>query len=182
MAQPIRASSPQSYRLGARSCRACHQRKVRCDRGVPCTNCSKCGISCVYPTKLTDPARKSPSLQTISNRLERLEVLLSRLTEDPQRSVGPTAAYGGSGRRPQASQIQVEPSANASLIGTSNQHPSEKRPCKLTWELLLNDEQVVRYEDNSNIDSLTQDVSLGFASSLRSTLLSTETLCTTRPS
>jgi hypothetical protein len=81
MAHQFRDSSPQSYKQGARSCRGCHQRKVRRDRGVPCTNCSRCGISCVYPTKATDVERKGPSLQNVSSRLERMEILLSRLIE-----------------------------------------------------------------------------------------------------
>jgi len=162
MSHPIRDSSPQSYKQGARSCRGCHQRKVRCDRGVPCTNCSRCGISCVYPTKARDVARKSPSLQSVSNRLERLEILLSRLIDSSQGTTGSAAACDGDGGGTQT-QIQVQPGANVNAIGTANQHPSDQLPCKLTWELLLNDERVVRYENNPNIADLPQDVSLDFS-------------------
>lgn len=168
MSSPSRDVSPQVYKQSVRSCRACHQRKIRCDRGMPCNNCSRYRIACVYPTKSSDVARKSPSLQTISSRLERLEVLLSRLTDSPQSSAGTTPVYSGSGSQPQI-QIQARPSANVNTIGITNQQPSEKRPSKLTWELLLNDEPAVQAEDTSNIESLPQNVSLGFSSSLNFT-------------
>ena len=159
-AHPFRASSPQSYRVGARSCLGCHRRKVRCDRGVPCANCSSCGFSCVYPRKDSDVARKGPTLQDISNRLERLESLLSRLAEGI-RVTAESTADGGSGSGSE-SQTQVQLQSDANVNPTANQYPSDQRPCKSTWELLLNDGQVVRYVNNLNIEVLLQDVGLDF--------------------
>lgn len=122
---------------GARSCLACHRRKVRCDRGVPCTNCSKCGFACVYPTKDKDD-HKSANLQQVSERLARLEALLSRLVE-PRVS----AASG-------ELEHQVQRESN---------FPSTQRDSK-KWEVLLNDGNVVQYVNNSNIKDLLQNVSL----------------------
>lgn len=161
IAHPLRESSPQNNRLGARSCRGCHQRKVRCDRGVPCTNCSRCGITCMYPSKDRDVARKSPSLQDISDRLERLEILLSRFSESSQVTTGSAGDRGGSDGESQT-QIQVQSCANVNATGTANQLPSFQRHCKSTWELLLNDEQVVRHANHSNIETLLRDVRLDF--------------------
>jgi hypothetical protein len=159
IAHPYQESSPQSYKLGARSCRGCHQRKVRCDRGVPCTNCSRCGIACVYPTKDQDVARKITTLENISNRLERLEVLLSSFLEGSQVTSGSAADRGGGGSQ---TQIQVQHFANVNAIETANQLSSKQRPYKSTWQLLLNDGQVVQSANNSNIEILIQNVSLDF--------------------
>lgn len=126
----------------------------------------------MYPTK---DREKGPSLQNISTRLERLEVLLSRLAE---RSETPTvsAAYcgrenGGNGGGPQ-SQTQVQFGANVNASRTANQHPPlRQQSSKSTWELLLNDGQGVRYVNNSNIECLLQDVSLDFPRDLLLSLL-----------
>ena len=185
MAHSCRESSPQSYKLGARSCRGCHQRKVRCDRGVPCTNCSRCGIACVYPTKDRNVARNAPSLQNISNRLERLEILLSRFSESSQVTTGSAADYRRGGGESQA-QIEVQScangSANGSAIGTVNQHPSNQPSSGSTWELLLNDEQAVRDENNSHSEILPRDVRLDSLESIQILLLSTKVSYIPRPS
>ncbi|CAG7949172.1 unnamed protein product [Penicillium olsonii] len=125
-------NDPQ-YRLGARSCLACHRRKVRCDRGVPCTNCAKCDFTCVYPTKDKDrDEQRSPTLQRISDRLGRLETLLSHLVE------------------PRAS-VSAEQQVHDAPIFTQSQR--ESKP----WELLLNDGNNVQYVNNSNLRDLLQN-------------------------
>ncbi|OKL57330.1 hypothetical protein UA08_07458 [Talaromyces atroroseus] len=145
VAHPVRESSPQSRKLAARSCRGCYQRKIRCDRAVPCTNCSRYDVICEYPTKESDMARKGPTLQSISNRLERLEVLLSRLAEGGQVTAG--AASGGS--RDTQTQVQFHSDANINEIEAANQHSSNQDTGESTWELLLNEKEVVRYGNNS---------------------------------
>ncbi|EEA26447.1 hypothetical protein EYB26_006155 [Talaromyces marneffei] len=137
--------SVQSRKFATRSCRGCHQRKIRCDRAVPCTNCSRCGIICVYPTKESDMARKAPTLQSIANRLERLEDLLSRLVEDGQIT---TVAAGGR-RRESQTQVPFHSGANVNRTEAANQHPSNQDPGASTWELLLNEEEVVQYANKS---------------------------------
>lgn len=152
VAHPTRDSSPPRYKLGSRSCRACHQRKIRCDRRVPCTNCAKGGITCSYPTKDSDVARKGPTLQTISDRLEQLEGLLSRHAESSQLAAGNAAGSAGGESR---TQIRVRAGAHVDAITTTqSQTPGS------TWELLLNDEQVVRHASNSNMGIPPRDVSL----------------------
>jgi hypothetical protein len=160
MAHPFRASSSKRYRLGSRSCRGCHQRKVRCDRGVPCTNCSRCGISCEYPTKDTGLSRKDPTLQDISNRLERLEDLLSHFIETSQVAGGSTAGSGGGGES--QTLIELQPGANDNAIETANQHSPNKPSVESTWELLLNDKRALRNPHNSSIESLVREVSIDF--------------------
>lgn len=159
MARQFRGTSPRSHKLGSRSCRACHQRKIRCDRGVPCTNCSRHDITCVYPAKDRDVSRKSPTLQNISDRLERLEILLSRFAEINQDTPRPAAGRGGNGPGIDSqTQIPAHSCADVSPVGTADQPSSNQRSSKSTWDLLLNDEEVVQDGDHSNIEILLQDV------------------------
>lgn len=142
----VQKSSPEAkgdsqYKLGARSCIACHRRKVRCDRGVPCTNCSKCDSTCVYPTKDKDKDdQRNPTLQHISDRLGRLETLLLHLVGP--RISAPDAELQG--------QVQDPPTFGS---GQRNHKP---------WELLLNDGNNVQYVNNSNLRDLLQNVSLNY--------------------
>src|SRR3569833_3395378 len=32
-----------------RSCAVCHRRKVRCDKKMPCSTCTRTGVLCCYP-------------------------------------------------------------------------------------------------------------------------------------
>lgn len=99
----------------------------------------------MYPTK---DSQKGPTLQNISSRLERLEILLSRLAECSQVTTGSTVD-------------QVQSGANVNAMGTANQHPFSQHSRKSTWELLLNEGQGVRYVNNLDNEILLEDVSLG---------------------
>lgn len=156
MAQPFRTSSPNVYRLGSRSCRWCHQRKVRCDRGVPCANCSRCGITCEYPTKDTASARIDPTPQNIYNRLERLEILLLGFIETSQVANGSAATGGGECQ----TAIQLQPGGNDNAIGIANTQSTYHYHDESTWELLLTDERAIRNENTSNIEILLPNASV----------------------
>lgn len=163
-ARPSRKPAPRTHRLGVRSCEGCHQRKVRCDRGVPCDNCSRHGMACVYPTRDPDAARTTPTLRDISNCLKRLEILLSRFSESSEATTEPAVDYYGSsgrghGRAETEIQIQARTGVNVNVnaIEAAGQRPSDRAPNKSTWEILWN---------NSDSESLLQDVSPGFFSSL----------------
>lgn len=111
---------------------------------MPCTNCSRGGITCVYPTKDTDSARKGPTLQKISEQLERLEILLSRFAESSQITRGSTANCPGGESQ---TQVQIQSGANAKKYRMSKPNPSGS-----TWELLLDDERLFRHTTNLNIE------------------------------
>ncbi|KAL5086876.1 hypothetical protein Trisim1_008625 [Trichoderma cf. simile WF8] len=151
-APPLRESVLQSSSRGTRSCEGCYQRKIRCDRGVPCTNCSRHGMTCVYPTRDPDAAQKPCTLRDVSNRLERLESLLSLLVERTGVLTGLEADSGsnrGRGRAEPEITIQPRPiSDNVNTIRTSRQQPSDRPLGKSTWELLMN---------NSNIELPLQE-------------------------
>ncbi|PLB53696.1 hypothetical protein P170DRAFT_2424 [Aspergillus steynii IBT 23096] len=135
--QRTSSDSNRNRRIDARSCLGCHRRKVRCDRGVPCTNCARAGCTCIYPSKPSDE-RRSPSLQHISDRLERVESIISHLCES--RASG--FAAGGD------SETQGRHETNQ-LSSAQHSH--------MPWEVLLNDGQMVQYVNNANIKDLLQD-------------------------
>lgn len=115
-------------------------------------------MACVYPTRDPDAARKTPPLRDISNRLKRLEILLSRFAESGEVTMRSAVDDDGGrsrgrGRAESEIQIQARPNANVNAIETASQHPSDRPPNKSTWEILLN---------NFDIEPLLQDVSLDF--------------------
>lgn len=137
------------YKVASRSCNACYQRKVKCDRGVPCTNCEKHGSNCVYPTKPQPdadggvPTRKGPSLQSISSRLERVEELLTRLvdrTDVPQKPTSSSSSCLPS--RPQNPRRGSHPvDLRPQLPPRTQDAQGQQNQPSTTWEILLNDEQ-----------------------------------------
>lgn len=129
--RPSQKLVPRTYRPGARSCEGCHQRKVRCDRGEPCINCSKHGMTCVYPTRDPDAVRKPPTLRDISNCLERLESLLSGLAESGESTIDDSAGCA----EPEI--YQTRPGASVNAIEPAKQLLFKRPPKKSTWEILL---------------------------------------------
>ncbi|KAH7233803.1 uncharacterized protein BKA55DRAFT_580188 [Fusarium redolens] len=41
---------PSDEPAALRNCISCKERKVRCDRRLPCSNCTKADRDCVFPT------------------------------------------------------------------------------------------------------------------------------------
>lgn len=101
----------------------------------------------MYPAKDRDEARKPVTLQNISNRLERLEVLLERFFEGSQVTTGSAADHRGGGQS--QTQIQAQQRVHVNSIGTAN---------KSTWQLLWNDEQVAQSASSSDIEKLVSGV------------------------
>jgi hypothetical protein len=64
-----------------RSCQLCHQRKIRCDKTLPCSNCVRGHTSCYYPG--TERKARRPHKTTITDvasrvtKLERVIVAMS---------------------------------------------------------------------------------------------------------
>lgn len=154
-AQPDHESSPENYKQNARSCRNCHQRKIRCDRGVPCKNCRRGGIDCEYPTKDKDVVRRTTALQHISNRLEHLEFLLSSLVENGQTTTGIVRDHGDDVTQ---TQIQIPRVAHVKARRAADERSSKPDPSKSTWQIVLDDEQDLQSGSNSAGEMLRQGV------------------------
>ncbi|KAI1815242.1 hypothetical protein GGS20DRAFT_356020 [Poronia punctata] len=75
---PFATPSPN---LNPRSCVTCRRRKVRCDKHMPCGNCRKATIQCVFPAPGRAPRRPRPKDPNAPPRQtsEREQELLKRL-------------------------------------------------------------------------------------------------------
>lgn len=68
-----------------RSCIRCHERKVRCDRDKPCSNCIRSQIACRYPgperTKRRSQRQPQAKTEQLGPRLARLERAIAALAQ-----------------------------------------------------------------------------------------------------
>ncbi|QSZ37669.1 hypothetical protein DSL72_008768 [Monilinia vaccinii-corymbosi] len=65
--------------LNARSCIECRRRKVKCDKRVPCSNCTKAQAQCVFPAPGRAPRRPRTGGKPVSDRETELLKRLRRL-------------------------------------------------------------------------------------------------------
>lgn len=83
-------NKPSSLRL--RSCLSCRNRKVRCNKELPCSTCSRGFVPCVYPmgrAPFRKPPRSSatqsgtlrPSEKELMERMGKLEDIISKLSD-----------------------------------------------------------------------------------------------------
>lgn len=57
---PAAPADPAPGPLNPRSCVTCRRRKVRCDKRMPCTNCRRGHIQCIFPAPGRAPRRPRP--------------------------------------------------------------------------------------------------------------------------
>lgn len=105
-----------SVSRGRPTCEPCRQRKVRCSRGIPCSQCSRLRLSCIYETRKrraplrpgpgpqpisqdsvtpvlpVSPVQGTPSNQDVLDRLNSIEVLLSDIRRSLPSSQSITSA------------------------------------------------------------------------------------------
>ncbi|CAI6332154.1 unnamed protein product [Periconia digitata] len=81
------------------SCGPCRHRKLKCNRGHPCDNCTKRGDtpSCTYATpgnrkKSSSSSSSATTPNDMQNRIDRLEGLVLSLMTNGAQSAGPAAA------------------------------------------------------------------------------------------
>ncbi|KAI1333599.1 fungal-specific transcription factor domain-containing protein [Xylariaceae sp. FL0016] len=83
-------STTPSAALNPRSCVTCRRRKVRCDKHMPCGNCRKAQIQCIFPAPGRAPRRprpkdpNAPPKQTSEREIELMKRLrkLEGIVED----------------------------------------------------------------------------------------------------
>jgi hypothetical protein len=77
-----RISSANTRRF-ERSCALCHRRKVRCDKKLPCSTCTRMGVLCCYPSANKPSARKEKAtISDIASRLAQLERTIVAISSD----------------------------------------------------------------------------------------------------
>jgi hypothetical protein len=62
-----------------RSCLTCHQRKIRCNKRLPCSNCIRADVFCCFPGP--DPSGRRPHKTNIAEVVSRLARLERTITE-----------------------------------------------------------------------------------------------------
>jgi len=72
-------SHTSPHGLNARSCVTCRRRKVKCDKQVPCSNCTKAQTQCVFPAPGRAPRRPRQGGKVVSEREAELLKRLRRL-------------------------------------------------------------------------------------------------------
>lgn len=65
------------------SCTLCRQRKIKCDKKLPCSPCSRSNLNCVFPERARHPKKKSTSSKATNDelmrRLGRMEELIEKI-------------------------------------------------------------------------------------------------------
>ncbi|SPO04185.1 uncharacterized protein DNG_06868 [Cephalotrichum gorgonifer] len=103
-----------------RSCYNCHRRKIRCDKKLLCSSCSRVGKSCLYPPP-GQPVRRPrrTTMAWVASRLSDLERFLPTAAEGPESS----QPFSPSSATPPA---RAERSAVASTLADSEQFFGEE--------------------------------------------------------
>lgn len=129
------------------SCKLCRQRKLRCSRVFPCSNCLCRGVECEHDGQLTTSSHDSPEVRSktkdVSNsellaRLEKLESIIAlqngagqveRAIAQPEHSESSQLSSEASPISPQLQKITddalfLERSCYGSMVGVSSAEPA----------------------------------------------------------
>ncbi|KAI1010622.1 hypothetical protein LB503_004882 [Fusarium chuoi] len=116
------------------SCSGCRKRKLKCSRHRPaCSNCERLGAPCVYENRRTKPGLKGGAVESLNQRLEKVEKALfgSEHGQGAQDSEGTNCDFSG-GRTSVSSATPLETvlSTLACELHKLNQNiePTRKRP------------------------------------------------------
>ena len=74
------------------SCTHCRQRKIKCDKIHPCSNCKRSGLVCVFPERVRHPKKTRDSSKAVNEellrRLGKMEALIEKLKVEGRDSDG----------------------------------------------------------------------------------------------
>lgn len=121
--------------LNPRSCVTCRRRKVRCDKTIPCANCIKVGVECVFPAPGRAPRKsKRPSETQLLDRLKRLEGVIDQLRGEngrhPSVNVDAVAGIPATKKSPTIVPALLQPQPSALKDATSSRESqTEKAGC-----------------------------------------------------
>ena len=77
---PISRTSIKPRKI-ERSCLLCHQRKIRCNKQSPCSNCVRADVLCCYPGPQTTERRPhKTTIAEVSARVARLERTIAAIS------------------------------------------------------------------------------------------------------
>ena len=130
-----------------RSCLLCHQRKIRCDRMVPCTHCVRADILCCYPP--SERVSRRPPKTTIADvtaRLARLERTVTAISNGAS-SCGPRSGLDSTSTITSAHGAEVGVSESPMAVGSPN-------------ELIVQDGYSSRYINEALLSRVLEEVGL----------------------
>lgn len=110
-AEPTMASlshSPKPY-----SCVVCHNRKVKCDRKEPCSNCIKASVECLYRPP-PPPRRRKRERDASGNASRERDKSLRQMTSEPSRVDQPVKISFPTGDGP--FEAESKPSGSGRMI------------------------------------------------------------------
>jgi hypothetical protein len=139
---PATPLSVRHSRRSERPCLMCHQRKICCDKKVPCSHCLRADVLCCYPAP--ERISRRPQKTTIAEvavRLARLERTITAISNGA--STQPDSALGPS---------------HGSEAGTSESRNAGWPPD----ELLVQDGYSSRYINEALLSRVLEEVSLYF--------------------
>ncbi|KAI1424524.1 fungal-specific transcription factor domain-containing protein [Xylaria sp. FL1777] len=123
-----------SATLNPRSCVTCRRRKVRCDKHMPCGNCRKAQIQCVFPAPGRAPRRprakdpNAPPKQTSEREMELMKRLrkLEGIVEDLSGQIEfETYKHGANSESPEATSDTVHENDRRKMTASpSTENPS----------------------------------------------------------
>ncbi|KAF1737516.1 Bikaverin cluster transcription factor bik5 [Beauveria bassiana] len=105
--------------LNPRSCVTCRRRKVRCDKQMPCSNCRRAQIPCIFPAPGRAPRQqkpKDPNAPPKSSSQREVELIkrLRKLEGIVEELSGQIEVESGSGRQAHSESPRVATSGEAS--------------------------------------------------------------------
>lgn len=132
-AQVYTPTATPSDRLNPRSCVTCRRRKVRCDKHMPCSNCRRAQIPCIFPAPGRAPRRprpkdpnappKQPSSEReieLMKRLRKLEGIVEELSG--QIEVETARNHSSSGNSPETTTANAATDFNTPGSGSGPRH------------------------------------------------------------
>lgn len=144
------SQSGRVNRKGERSCVICHRRKVRCDKRLPCSTCTRGGVLCCYPAgDKPTPRQPKSTIADIASRLGQLEKTIIALSEDVTRPSKKTTDWECTSTEPK------DDDGNTSIRDAS---PSRGSP--VVDELLVENGSSSRYINEMLLSRVLEAVSL----------------------
>lgn len=125
--EPPSGDNDAGPRPQLRTCAVCRQKKIKCDRQKPCSNCIRSGCDCTYPIGRGRAPKRPRRLVEgqLVDKLARLETIIQHLAaehgskiETPSGGPTPEPSVGSAHQPPRAVASDRRPEATG-----SSQHP-----------------------------------------------------------
>ncbi|KAH7174395.1 fungal-specific transcription factor domain-containing protein [Fusarium flagelliforme] len=99
------------------ACTHCQQRKIKCNRVFPCSNCAKANLTCV-PSKPTPIRKRRTPNVLLQERIKKVEALLEQYTLQGSPGQSSSAAQDGTDFSPSASPAPSNGTPNQATPGS----------------------------------------------------------------